>query len=374
MRRFTPLLAAAALGAAVLPATSDAAVRTGHASSPIAAADFNRDGKLDLAVGGGTSLRIRLGDGAGGFRSPARGALPVVGEIGDIAATDLNGDRRLDLAAVTTRKRALVFTGDGRGGFRPAAGSPVRLPHDAWTILPGRVDRNATTDLMLTGEGASLIVLLGDGRGGLRVSRASRRNSCPYCYNAAATDADGDGFTDLLAPLSHGGGGLVTLLGGARDGAMPRSSRTKGVTGRYPAQLAVADLDGDRRLDAAVAIPSQRRLNIVLGDGRGGFPRGRFSPTISARPGRVIAGDLNRDGRADLVAQGGDDAPLDVLLGDGKGGFEHVVADEDQAMTMAPADVNRDGRTDVVGLRRSGVLVIRLAGAGGALAAPAVLR
>jgi hypothetical protein len=82
----------------------------------VAAADFNRDGRVDLAVaevhqtaGQAVGIRVFLGDGCGGLASPTlypAGAFP-----GSIRASDLNGDGKVDLAVVDESINGIFFEG-----------------------------------------------------------------------------------------------------------------------------------------------------------------------------------------------------------------------------------------------------------------------
>ena len=98
-------------------------------SAPIALGtdDFNRDGKLDLAAGGGinapadaNNLSILLGDGNGGFAMPTYHTVGPAPQSMSIA--DFNGDGFSDIAIsnalpVAMNSTVSVLFGDGKGGF-----------------------------------------------------------------------------------------------------------------------------------------------------------------------------------------------------------------------------------------------------------------
>ena len=99
----------------------------------IAVADFNADGKLDLAIANsqGIGVRVWMGNGDGTFR---RGADYQTAFASWVVAADLNGDGKIDLAAANFlfSSGASVFLGNGDGTFQtgtfyPAADEPRSL-------------------------------------------------------------------------------------------------------------------------------------------------------------------------------------------------------------------------------------------------------
>ncbi|MGH9581219.1 MAG: FG-GAP repeat domain-containing protein [Terriglobales bacterium] len=146
-----------------------------------------------------------------------------------------------------------------------------------------------------------------------------------------------------------------------------------------PEDVALADLDGNQTLDIVTASP--RGLNVLLGDGRGGFRKAAGSAFAAGpSPHLVAVGDLNGDGKMDLAATSHDSNDVYILLGDGAGNFRPAPGSPFPAFTnikphnhgLALVDVNGDGRLDITtGHQESGhVAVLLNDGRGGFAAAP----
>src|ERR1039457_168529 len=96
----------------------------------IAAADFNGDGKIDIAVAnsGSNNVTVLLGNGAGGFTSASGSPFPAGSQPYSVVVGDFNGDGKPDLAIANNLSQNLpILLGNGAGGFTPAPGSPVSL-------------------------------------------------------------------------------------------------------------------------------------------------------------------------------------------------------------------------------------------------------
>lgn len=96
-------------------------IAVGNRTISVLAADFNNDGKTDAAVGdigSGSAdfVYVLLGDGVGNFTRA--GEVSVDGFPDSFAPADFNKDGRLDLALLSGQ-RPLVLLGDGAGGFAP---------------------------------------------------------------------------------------------------------------------------------------------------------------------------------------------------------------------------------------------------------------
>jgi hypothetical protein len=103
------------------------ASKTGAVLASVAIGDFNRDGKLDVAVNNACpdigctsgSVNILLGNGNGTFQPPV--AYPSGGNAFSLEAGDINGDGKLDLIVVNGSNSAGVLLGNGDGTFKPVS-------------------------------------------------------------------------------------------------------------------------------------------------------------------------------------------------------------------------------------------------------------
>jgi hypothetical protein len=187
--------------------------------------------------------------------------------------------------------------------------------------------------------------------------------------SVAVADLNGDGKLDLV--IANAGSNTVSvLLGNGAGGFGPAISFNVG-TGA--ASVTVGDLDGDGKLDLVVANTGSNTVSVLLGNGAGGFGAASNFAT-GAAPNSVAIGDLNGDGKPDLVV--GTSEPdavfgkdISVLLGTGNGSFGAATntraGSSPRAATIA--DLNDDGKLDViVGSTLAGSIVILSGdGAGG---------
>jgi len=186
--------------------------RSGRAlSASEARGDFNGDGIADVAIVSRRShgVSVRLGDGTGGFGSPASFATPSRPSC--IAAGDVNGDGAVDLIVGGRRSRRIsILPGDGTGGFGPPATFATRSRPSC--IAVGDVNGDGAADLALSsGRSSRVSILLGDGTGGFQAATDQGR-----AYRAAAVT--GPTVVALtLSPSTIAGGsgassqGTVTL-------------------------------------------------------------------------------------------------------------------------------------------------------------------
>lgn len=138
-------------------------------------------------------------------------------------------------------------------------------------------------------------------------------------------------------------------------------------TGDGPSALVTADLNGDGRPDLVVANRNSGDLSVLLGLGDGNFQTGfHFGDNLAG--GVLAAADIDGDGHVDLIASDNEGHIL-VLLADPSLGFDdperYAVRrlDDDLELSAAPlelltADLNEDGRSDLVVSTNDGIFVL----------------
>src|SRR5581483_2951466 len=283
--------------------TSAAAQFETRSSSPIiyepqsvAVADFNHDGKLDVASTAYTygQVAVLLGRGDGTFQSAVYYDL-IDSELVSIAAADFNGDGNIDLAVVDQLGQNFVqnisiLLGNGDGTFR----SPVPYPTTEFPTFVdvGDFNNDGKPDLIVV-DGQYVSVMLGNGDG---TFQPPKDNSI-FSSNAplGLGDFDRDGNLDVAVPESPGGLGLGILLGNGdgtfREGAEYALGSASTVT--------VGDFNGDHKLDLAAIVAGSNPVQIFLGNGDGTFQLGAsyFANYFAG----LSNADVNGDGKVDLL-------------------------------------------------------------------------
>ena len=337
-------------------ATTSAAQFETRSSSPIvyaplavAVSDFNHDGKLDVAtitsVYSG-QVAVLLGRGDGSFQPAVYYTVDSEDQsLSWIAAADFNGDGKVDLAVTDQHGYNIsILLGNGDGTFR----SPVSYPT---TQRPTFVDigdfnHDGKPDLIVV-DGGYVSVMLGNGDG---TFQPPKDNSI-FSSNAplGVGDFDRDGNLDVAVPESPGRLGLGILLGNSdgtfREGAQYAVGSSSSV--------AVGDFNGDHKLDLVALVAGNSDVQILLGNGDGSFQLG--ASYSAGQVAAITTADVNGDGKLDLlfltttypIAT----CQLTVMLGDGDGTFQSPVSYgsfDYGSPDIAVGDFNRDHQPDVV--------------------------
>jgi hypothetical protein len=325
--------------------------------------DVNNDKKLDLVVSGAKnrSITVLLGKGDGQF-SASTTSTTVAHPPHEIALGDVNLDGKLDLVVGTHDSYGvLLLLGDGNGGFTTAPTSPIVMregnhPHTHGLALADMNHDNKLDLITANSTDNDISLALGDGHGGFTRASGSPFAVGPSPYPFAIGDVNGDGHLDIVATATATGPlraqqlpmskALTLLLGDGKGGF--RSSRLPLRTGE-PWFAVIGDLNGDRIPDIAVTHHDMSKLTVLLVEGRGGFAEATGSPfDFGGNVLHAMIADVNHDGKMDVVAVGGNS--VRTMLGNGRGGFAPgpVIRSGPGSWRLAFGDINHDGKTDMV--------------------------
>jgi len=257
--------------------------------------------------------------------------LPVGGHAAIVAAADLNHDSRPDLVVANLEVgEVTILLNDGAGRFHFAPGSPFKSGSQPNDFAVADFNHDGNPDLAVVNTQTPFIsIFLGDGRGVFHPAPGSplRTESYPHPHGVVAADFTGRGTIDLMTD-SWGHNQIELLIGDGYGGFVPGAFF--GVGKRPYQRLRSADLNGDGKPDIVTTNLDGDSVTVLLGDGKGGFREASGSPFNTApAPWEVNIADVNRDGKPDLViipydrdakSRGGE-ANVTVLIGDGTGRF-----------------------------------------------------
>jgi hypothetical protein len=321
-------------------------------------ADFNADGKLDLAIAnsGDNTVTILLGNGDGTFTfkpTLTTGSVPY-----SLTAGDFNNDGKLDLAVTNFANGApstvSIFIGNGDGTFKPAVSYTVGSGPSS--VVTGDFNRDGKLDLAVANQNDHTVsILLGNGDGTFQANA-----DYPAVIAGAGTldvadvalgDFNGDGKLDLA--VTNPSTDQVSILLGNGDGTFQNPvSYSTGAAGSHPIAVNAADFNNDGILDLAVTNLNAKNVAIFLGNGDGTFkPQVSYSTTGGTiiGPSAMTTGDFNGDGIVDLAITDQHDNSVSILLGNGDGTFQKPLefATGNLSAGVAAGDFNGDGRLDV---------------------------
>jgi Ca2+-binding RTX toxin-like protein len=299
---------------------------TGSIPYSVATADFNRDGKPDLAVANNFAytISVLLGDGTGGFGPPTN--FPTVEAPRSVTAPDLNRDGKPDLAVANVDffDTVSVRLGDGSGGFGSRA-DYTRVVEVPVSVTAADFNRDGNPDLAVSGYfDFGIAIMFGNGSGGFASIGGYSTGSNSYSVTSA--DFNRDGNPDL-AVANYQAGTVSVALGDGTGGFGPGATLA---TGPRATSVTSADFNRDGAVDLVLTKENSDSVSVLLGDGAGGFGPATYYPTAGGS-WSVASADFNRDGAPDLAVLNA--GMVSVLLNELHGGNIAPMANDDAYST-----------------------------------------
>jgi hypothetical protein len=286
---------------------------TGLRPNGIAAADFDGDGKIDLVTSNNFSTNnsaslsvLRNLSIPGKVNFAASQNLNIGGLAFCIAAGDLDGDGKPDIVAASIDSQLLyVFKN---------------------TSTPGKISFSSPT------------------------TYATGTN--PYCI--AIADLDGDGRPEVIS-ANYLSGSFSVFQNTTTNGQLRFASKVDFTTGLGPRGIAVADMNGDGKVDLAIVDELSNTLQIFPNTSVNGQISFSAAATYAtgSNPYGVAAGDLDGDGKPDIAVANYQSYTLSVYRNTGSGSAFSLAPKTDYPGGFYPTgvcigDLNGDGKPDVV--------------------------
>jgi len=282
------------------------------------AADYNNDGKLDMAVSNSSDTKhisVFLGKGNGKFKRRPR-SVPIREDydwfpprIEYMQNFNFDGDKRMDIIAFRDSGDFMVFQNLGRGKFKESIHETRRLMCNA--MAPADFTGDGLDDCFVyhfTDGDIRFYQNNGDGT----FTRVYKTDMDGHIYNLYSSDLNNDGKPDYISD------GYWVFSGFQSDWARAHTMLGKGNgtlikkknfpdEGRLTYGATFNDFNGDNKLDIAAAQYSG--INVYPGRGTGKFKK----PTILGNglhitpKGNVVwknniaSGDFNGDGKTDII-------------------------------------------------------------------------
>ena len=328
-----------------------------NAPAALTAADFNHDGHADLALANADgTVTVLLGKGAGQFSSlPDISVAP--GRLSSINSGDLNKDGRIDLVVTQPgQKLVSVLIGKGDGTFAPPASYSVG--NEPVSTLVADLNGDGVSGLVVINKSSNTFsILSGNGDGTFKPSVDFVAGNAPVA--AVAGDFYGNGHVDLgiinhssqsVSVPSGYGDGTFKAARSYPSGVQPVSIASGNLNGRKTPALVVANYCGfDHTCNTA------GNVAVFLPDEKGNYRLSSSYP-VGSGPVSVALADLNGDKKLDIIALNRLDKTASVLLGAGDGTFEQptTIRLAGAPISLVIGDLNKDGKPDLAVLEDCG--------------------
>jgi hypothetical protein len=305
--------------------------------------DFNNDGKADLISFdfNGSSLMIILGNGNGTF---SYHNLYTTGGNRSTGVTmnDFNNDGNMDFAVSSSiSNNTSVFIGDGTGNFA----APQIFPAGSAPQAINSVDINhdGNIDLAVANYSSSNVsILLGTGTGSF-VANGTYPTGLG-AYSIATGDFNNDTHADF-AVVNQYVNTLSVLFGNGLGGFLPTVNYTVGLS---PRAVATADLNGDGFLDITLTSETSNQVDVLMGSASGNFTK-TYEFGVGSHPFGLVAKDLDGDNKVDVAVTNHSGNTVSILKGTGTGMFSAPLSFEQgsRPSMFSIADFNLDGKNDL---------------------------
>lgn len=350
----------------------------GTSPQGVSLGDIDGDGKLDLVVatisGGGLVFRNTstsgsiLFDGALSFSFSHKTWCVSIG--------DIDGDGKLDLVStgfntISDNNRVSVLKNKSTSGnisFEPVVIFFIGPSKGPRGVSTGDLDGDGKLDIVVANlNSANVSVLQNYSQDTIFSGIPSSINSKvdfgigTQPWGLSIGDIDGDGKLDLV--VANSGTNTVSVLRNISTvGTLSINSfaaKVDFVTGSAPYNVSIGDIDGDGKLDLAVANSGSNNVSILKNTSINGIiTSGSFASKVDfvcgASPYNVSIGDIDGDGKADLAVTNGISNTVSI--------FKNIGIPSPNITTFAPLSGGNGTLVTITGTNFTGATNVKFGG------------
>ena len=261
-----------------------------------------------------------------------------------IASADLNGDGHPDIVTLNYNGTISVLLGNANGTFAPAETISDGLPNGPGGLsVDPLIKGDSTPDIVVSYGGPKISVLIGNGDG-TSFQQPEIIDVGGNIVSIATAQLTGDGDADIITADYNGS---ISVLMGCGNGLFKSPVNTQ-IYSSQGADYVVAGEFGNGNMDLAVANTPYDSVSVLMGSGTGTFnPPSHYS--VAGGVLSLTAADVNGDGKTDIIAASGN-GEISELLAAGGGTFSPATGFyvAGNAASVTTADLTGDGKVDLL--------------------------